>query len=155
MKAGVVFETDPLKSAVLAKQRPSWAVYETGCEYALSCGTGRHLTINVLDLDPYGDPWPAVDAFFESERPHSARLIVVVNDGLRRTAQRAKAWSSTSLQEKVLKYGNENFFKRYLAVCRELLSEKAAPVGYRLVKWAGYYCGAGQQMTHYAAVLER
>ena len=36
-----------------------------------------------------------------------------------------------------------------------VLKEKAALAGYSLSRFAGYYCGHGQPMTHYLALLVR
>lgn len=80
-KTGVVFEAKADKSAVLGLQRPHWAVYEADCVNALAGGAGAHLCVNVLDLDPYGEPWPALDAFMTSDRPRADVLALVVNDG--------------------------------------------------------------------------
>ena len=83
LPAGVVFENNEEKAAHLARQRPNWAVYEADCVTALAYGAGGHLQVTVLDLDPYGEPWPAMEAFFASDRPRPDVLWVVVNDGLR------------------------------------------------------------------------
>jgi hypothetical protein len=59
------------------------------------------------------------------------------------------------MQSAVDRLGNAVLYERYLDVCRDLVKEKAAKAGYDLRRWTGYYCGFGEQMTHYAAVLER
>ena len=151
---GVVFEKNPEKTNVLARQRPTWAVYEGDCVTCIAEGAGAHLPVNLLDLDPYGEPWPALDAFFQSERPRPGRMVVVVNDGLRQNVRYGKAWNCHSLIKMAQKYGN-NLFGRYLDICAELLQEKAAQAGYRLDRFAGYYCGKLQNITHYLAVLNR
>lgn len=151
---GVVFEKNPDKSIVLAKQRPAWSVYEADCVSAIANGAGRHLAVNVLDVDPYGDPWPVISAFLDSDRPKPQRLVVVVNDGLRQKVKLNGSWSVGSLAPVVARFGNE-VYKNYLACCKWLMNQKAAGAGYRLRRFAGYYCGFGQQMTHYLAVLER
>lgn len=150
---GVAFEVDPEKTDTLAVQRPTWAIYECRCEPALRAGIGSHLPVNFFDLDPYGEPWPVLDALFASERPWPVKIGIVVNDGLRQKLK-IGAWNVRSMTAMVTRYGNR-LSDIYLDVCRELLSEKAAQRGYRLVRWAGYYCGHAQQMTHYAAVLEK
>lgn len=150
---GVAFEMDPDKTAILARQRPTWAVYECDCVPALRAGVGGHLPVNFFDLDPYGEPWPALDALFESARPWPARIGVVVTDGLPPKI-RIGAWNVSSMAGMVARYGNK-LADVYLDVCRELLSEKAAQRNYRLVRWAGYYCGSAKRMAHYAAVLEK
>ena len=155
VRDGVVFEKDEGKAAYLARQRPTWAVYEDDCVAALGNGAGAHLTVNVLDLDPWGEPWPAIGAFFESERPRARRLWVVVNDGLRQKARTGSAWSVRSLEGMVERFGNYAINERYLDVCRELLTQKAAQAGYNLDRFAGYYCGHAKAMTHYLASFSR
>lgn len=153
VEQGVVFEKDPDKASILGRQRPTWAVYEADCISAIQGGAGAHLAVNLLDVDPYGDPWPVIDAFFQSERPRPDRLIVVVNDGLRQGLI-IGAWNVETMQRMVAKYGNK-LAPIYLEVCQELMIEKAAQAGYDLDRWAGYYCGHGKQMTHYLAILTR
>lgn len=152
---GVVFEKDAAKCAALAQQRPAWAVYECDCLAAIGAGVGAHLPVNFVDLDPYGESWPVIDAFFDSDRHFPKRLAIVANDGLRLRLKTGTAWSTHSLQEAVQRFGNAAIYPRYLDVCRWLLAQKASKRGYSLARWAGYYCGYSQQMTHYAAVLER
>lgn len=79
VQEGVVFEKDPFRTLYLAHQRPSWAVYETDCVPALEMGAGDHLAVNLLDIDPYGNAWPPIQAFFTSARPR-ARKVAIVGD---------------------------------------------------------------------------
>lgn len=155
LPTGVVFEKLPEKAARLAAQRPTWAVYEADVVRALASGVGAHLPVNFLDLDPYGEPWPAIAAFFSSARPFAPRLALVVNDGLRQKLRMNGGWHVASLERAVARRGNAALYRDYLDVCRELVAEQAAKAGYAIKRWAGYYCGAHQNMTHYAAVLER
>jgi hypothetical protein len=150
---GVVFEQLPMKADFLAQQRPNWAVYETDCVRALREGAGNHLDVNFLDLDPYGEPWPVLSAFLESDRRLPARLVIVVNDGLRKSLKMGVGWHSKSLEPMCAKYGNAWLYHNYLAVCQELLKQKAAKAGYTLRRWTAYYCGHMDTMSHYAAVL--
>lgn len=152
---GVVMEKDPDKAAALAKQRPTWAVYECDCVNALRAGVGSHLSVNFLDLDPYGEPWPVVDAFFQSERQFPPILAIAVNDGLRQKVKINGGWDVRSLADVVERYGSATLYKKYLDVCQEMVKEKAGQRGYTLTRWAGYYCGHADQMTHYAAILKR
>lgn len=122
------------------------------CVTMIQHGAGRHLPINLFDVDPYGDPWPCIDAFLASERPRPATLYLVVNDGLRHFVQMGGSWRASALKEVVKRYGN-NLFDKYLDVCSVLLNEKAAQAGYTLSRFDGYYCGANDYMTHYYAVL--
>ena len=80
---GIVFEKNEAKAGLLGRQRPTWAVYEADSEYAISQGVGADLPVNFLDLDPYGQPWGTLEAFFSSDREFPDSIAVVVNDGLR------------------------------------------------------------------------
>lgn len=151
---GVVFEKDAAKADALAKQRPTWAVYECNCEMAILAGAGAHLPTNFFDLDPYGSPWPVLDAILSVERDWPAQIVFVVNDGLRQKTQMSGAWSVSALDSMTAKYGNNAIYANYLDICRELIQEKTSQLGYKLTRWSGYYCGYENQMTHYAAVLE-
>lgn len=152
---GVVFEKDERKAEFLAEQRPTWAVYEADCEAALRAGAGAHLSVNFLDCDPYGEPWPVLDAFFTSERPWPETLAIAVQDGLRLRLGITGAWSTGSMTEAVARYGNSGVFDNYLAVCQEKLTQIAGQRGYKLTRWAGYYCGNANKMTHYGALFTR
>lgn len=152
---GVAIEKNPAKVEVLARQRPGWAVYEADAVTAVRGGAGAHLPINLIDVDPYGEPWPVLDAFFRSDRPWPLLLGVVVNDGLRRHLKLKGGWQTRSMTGMVARYGSSSIYGRYLDVCRELLAQHAAQRGYALARWAGYYCGHTDQMTHYAALFRR
>lgn len=149
---GVVFEKEAKRAGLLGLQRPTWAVYEADCVSAISAGGGGHLAVNFVDVNPYGDPWPVIGAFFASERPRPERLVVVVNDGLRQAVKMNRAWWCESLQEMVSEYGND-LHDIYLEVCQELMRRKAAQAGYDLCRFNGYHCGHAKQMTHYLAVF--
>lgn len=153
VEGGIVFEKNPKKVKLLGLQRPTWRVYEADCEMAIKAGMGRDLPINLLDVDPYGDPWPVIDAFFCSKRERPYLFCVVVNDGLRQKVRMGGSWNVGTLQSAVSKYGND-LHPIYLEVCQEMLKEKASEVGYNLARFAGYYCGHAKQMTHYLGVLE-
>jgi hypothetical protein len=155
LEGGIVIEKDPIKAEALASQRLNWAVYECKAESALQSGLGRWLPINFVDIDPYGDPWPFIRAFFESARPFPPVLGVAVNDGLRQAIKLHGGWTYPSMRSMTSRHGSGNLYKNYLEVCQELLTEIASQRGYSLTRWGGYYCGTGKQMTHYAALLVR
>jgi hypothetical protein len=153
IESGVVFEQLPEKAEALARQRPTWAVYECDCEGAIRAGVGFHVPVNFIDLDPYGSPWPVVDVIFSVEREWPPVLAIAVNDGLRQKVKATGGWDVAALSGIVAKYGAARMYDNYLPICQELLTEKAGWVGYHLTRWAGYYCGYLGQMTHYAAIL--
>lgn len=155
VRSGIVFEVDEQKVSVLADQRPTWSVYNADCEKALAAGAGAHMPVNLLDIDPYGEPWPVIDAFLTSPRTLPPRLVIVVNDGLRRNLRFGMSWKVTALRDMVERYGNDALFGRYLDICEEMINEKASAAGYSLERFTGYYCGEKENMTHYLAVLVR
>jgi hypothetical protein len=154
LEQGVVFEKDAEKAAVLGKQRPTWAVYECECEPVLAGGAGGHLTIDLLDIDPYGEPWGVFDSFFQSVRPFVPVMAIAVNDGLRQGLAMGRAWAIESMTGAVERHGND-LHPIYLEVCREMVAEKVAHAGYTMSHFGGYYCGTKKAMTHYLAIIRR
>jgi len=155
---GIVCEKNPEKAQKLLKQRgQKWAVFECDVEKALRAGLGNHLDVNFLDVDPYGDPWPTIDGFLQSDRRLPDYLMIVVNDGLRALAQRQRGWTSKTLEPIVRKYGNTDLFNRWLEICREMLQERAEHAGYKMQTWAGYYPQRNDypshHMSHYCGLL--
>jgi len=152
---GAVFEKNEAKTSYLSEQRPMWAVYEGDCVKAMEAGIGFHHKPNFIDIDPYGTPWPALRAVFANADVLPDRLGVVVNDGLRRFAMLGCAWKCEDLAEHVKRLGNSGVHKHWLAVVRELFDEVAGRAGFVVREWAIKSAGHGDQMTHYAAIVER
>lgn len=155
VECGIAIDKNSDKAEFLAQQRPTWCVYEADCVAALEGGASNHLPVNFVDLDPYGEPWPVLDAYMLGRDNFPARWVLVVNDGLRQKLKTGGAWSVGSLGNIVAHYGNGYVYENYLDICQEMIKEKAGKIGFNLTRWAGYHCGAMQQMTHYAALLER
>lgn len=148
-----MFEKKPEKTNALVRQRPSWSVYECDCVAAIQEGAGSHLAVNFLDIDPYGECWPVLDAFLFSKRPFPSVLAIAVNCGLRQKLKMGGGWNVGSMSDVVARHGNDGLYKNYLEVAREMVQEKTGQLGYKLTRWGGYYCGHAQQMTHFAALL--
>jgi hypothetical protein len=155
IEQGIVFEKLAAKTDILAKQRPTWSVYEGDCIRALRGGAGAHLTVNFADFDPYGECWPALTAFFQSERTWPDRLVLAVNDGLRRELMMKSGWHANSMRPWVERYGNDHCFKRYDDICKLSVIGLARLRNYTVTRWTCYYCGHGDNMTHFGAVLDR
>lgn len=154
-KTGIVFEKDRKKAEHLAVQRPGWRVYEADCIKPLGAGLGADMSLGLIDLDPYGSPFDVMEAIFCGERREFAPVVqLVVNDGLRQKVGLGGAWHTERLKPLVRKYGND-LYPVYLEVARELTEKIVAGAGFRVANWAGYYCGAGNNMTHYWATLAR
>lgn len=151
---GIAMEKDGFKCEILAHQRPSWAVYQADSPLALTLGAGGHLGVNFLDVDPYGDSWPTIQAFFSSTRPFPRRMVLAVNDGLRQKIRTGGGWDSKTLQPVVRVMGND-LWHRYLDACRLLLGDAIKSNGYHITKFSGYYTGEGKKLTHFIALLEK
>lgn len=152
--AGVVFDIDRRKAQALATQRPTWRVYRADAGDALAAGVASDVAFSLLDVDAYGDPWPALESFFCRPRGMATTLHVVVTDGMRLKAKRGGLWRVASARAVVRRYGNAPL-DNYLASCRERLAALAAEAGMAIAGFGGYYCGHAQQMTHYTAVMQR
>lgn len=154
LQRGVVFEEQESRTDLLAKQRPTWAVYEADCEVALAAGVGGHVAVDLLDVDPYGSPHEALQGFFASERPFQPRMVVVVNDGLRVNISLGGAWHVEVLRPAVEKFGND-LHPIYLDVCKWMLGQAVKPAKYTVRYFSGFYAGKKKHMTQYVAHLER
>lgn len=153
LEDGVVFEKKRDRASELATARPTWAVYEGDSAKLLAHGVGAHLPVNFLDVDPYGQCWPTLRGFFESDRPFADSMALVVNDGLRFHLMSGRGWDTDGFEDVVRHFGND-LFGIYLDVCEWLLGEIVRPI-YTVKTFSGYYCGIGKKMTHFAAILEK
>ena len=150
VKQGVVIEKDPRKTEILAEQRPTWAVYEGDSAELIQAGVGGHLPINFLDCDPYGAAFDVLEAFFSSDRPFPNRFMVVVHDGLQGRLRRFGGWDQPCLQPFIQQLGEAGLKKKYLAICRTLLRERAALANYEIEHFRGT---TAERHTHYFAEL--
>lgn len=151
---GVAIEKDRERAKGLCQQRDHWTVWEGDCVDLLANGAGADREFDLVDVDPYGSPWPTIDAFFTNDRALPDRMAIVVNDGLRQKIRVGGAGDVKAMADMVLKYGND-LHSVYLEVCRELMQNKVQRCGYGVESFTGYYCGSSQQMTHYVALLSR
>lgn len=155
IRRGVVMEKASPRCALLAELRPTWSVYEGDTIRMLRVGAGRHLTINYLDVDPYGSPWETLHAFFESTRPFAQRMVVVAHDGIHRLVQMGRAWSVEVLDTMVREFGNSHVKEHYGAVSLILLGDIAEVAGYDVVDWRWAAGGDRKKNAHWLAVLEQ
>lgn len=154
--AGVVFDKAPEKAEALALQRPTWRVYEADCITALGAGVGAGLPVTLVDVDPYGQPWPVIDALLAGWRDVLPdRWGIAVHDGLRHRLKIGVGYATESLRTMLVRYGTQQLYTRYLDVCADLLTDKLAAAGFALTRWSGFYSGDLLANTHYAAVCKR
>ena len=152
---GIVFEKDSKKVIDLAKQRPTWPVYEADCVVGISNGIGDHLAINFFDIDPHGSPWDAVVAIFDHWKYLPSKFAMAITDGQRQKSKLKDSWRSKQLQPSVALYGNDQIYYNYKEVCAKYFSETVATRGFTITKWTSYYCGHTKDITHFGAILER
>jgi len=152
---GVVIDKDRLKAENLAAQRPEWRVYEGETVRLIREGIGGDLPIGLLDLDPYGTPWPAIKAWFASERNHQPTFGIVVQDGLRAKLQLTGGWDVADMRPAVEKWGVAATYRDYLDIVKWMMDGLAEANGYAVQRWTAYHTGAMKAMTHYAAILAR
>lgn len=153
---GIVIEKDPKKTGYLARQRPTWSVYECDGVYALRVGAGSHLPVNYFDIDPYGDPWDFIEALFGGWGNNlPVKWGLVVQDGLRQYLNYGGGWKSKSMEDFIGIYGNQGVREHYKEICLEKLTKMVEAVGHEIVKWTSYYCGHLNFQTHYAAVITK
>ena len=155
VETGLVFETDPAKAEKLVRQRPNWAVYETDCVWGLAAGVGSHLDVNFVDCDPYGQAWHVLEAFFDSERPRAAHVVLVVHDGVRQSLGRFGSLNMDIFVPIVEQIGEINLYRNYLNVCEQLLGEVVSTAGYDVVGFGGFYSRSDKNQTHFFAELRQ
>ena len=155
VEMGIVFETDAHKAEVLVRQRPNWAVYESDCVYALESGVGSHLEINFIDVDPYGQAWQVLHAFFESDRPRADKVVLVVHDGIRRTLQKFGTRDFELFQSIVDRVGETYIARNYIEVCEDMLTEMVGSAGYAVESFGGFYSRKDKDQTHFFAELTK
>lgn len=153
-RGGVVIEKDERKAEHLSQQRPTWAVYQGDCEAALAAGLAKETAFDIIDLDPYGQPFNVLAALAIPGRVFPDRWSLVVNDGLRQKVALNGGWDVRSLQTAIGRHGS-NLYPIYLQVARECVAEFADKIGFDLVGWTGYYTGKGNMMSHYWGIMQR
>lgn len=148
---GCVIEKDRRKAEFLARQRPTWAVYQGDNVSLLANGLLADVPFNVIDVDPWGMPFDTLEALFIHPRRFADRVAVAVMDGGRIKVQLGGAWQVGVFQEAVIHFGN-NLYPIYLDVCAWWIERQAAQAGYRLSRFEGFY---DDKMTLYAFTLAR
>lgn len=151
---GAVFEIADTKIEKLARQRPSWSVYQADCVTALAAGVADHLTFTLIDADPYGSVLPVLDAVFSHPRPLSDTLVLVTNDGARQAVQVGISWKIGLLKPYVERFGND-LYPVYREVLAVAIEDYAARAGYAVESHASLYSGAHDNMAHGLTVLVR
>lgn len=151
---GVVCEQDPARCRSLEQQRPGWEIVCGDSTALLRAGLASQTAFDLLDIDPHGQPWPTLEAFFWSVRCFPPVLGLVVTDGLRQHIQYQQGRNVHGMEPYRAKYGRYTWHN-YLVICRERLGDIVARAGYRVTAWHGTYQGQLKTMTYYSAVLLR
>lgn len=157
---GVAIEKLEEKCYGIAAMRPRWAVYQADTPPAIEQGILGNFPINFVDIDCYGSPWPAYEAFFrwlgktESGPGAPPRLDLVCTDGGGLYTRFTGVWQLERFQPYVQKYGAARMFEMYPEVCREMVEATAAPLGYELKDWVAFRVGRDKSMMIFWAGLE-
>jgi len=149
---GVAFEKDQDKAASIARQRPTWRIYEADCVAGIRHGLTFGDKFSFIDLDPYGNPWESLNAVFE-EGLFRDSCVVAVNDGMRIKLRVNGGRDVKSVRPMWKKFGG--LHDCYLQACRWQINKKAANAGFDVDRFTGIYGGHNDQMTHYLFKLNR
>ncbi len=155
VRHGVVLEKVSAKAATLALLRPTWSVYEGDTLRMLRAGAGRHLPINFLDLDPYGEPFTTLEAFFSAERQIADRIVIVAHDGMHRLVKMGRAWSVQILEPVVAEFGNSFVKEHYGEASILLVARMLEQYGYSVSDWRWASGGDRKKNAHFLAVVDR
>lgn len=152
---GVVFEKDPKLIDTLATVRPSWRVYQGDTVKALQAGVCSSVIPQhvILDCDPFGSPWPAIEAYIRALIVPPIVLGLAVTDGAIQKVQLTGGWDVDGWSPHVLKYGND-IYDRYLFFSKMRLEALLKPQGYTLISWHGVY-GDRKHVAYYAAIFSQ
>ncbi len=84
-----MIERDELKADALARQRPTWRVYQGNGLPALSAGLASDLAFDIVDLDPHGSSLAYLEVLGNGGRLWPDRWQLVVKAGKRQLPLRA------------------------------------------------------------------
>lgn len=146
---GAVIEKDAERARHLAEQRQKWVVVRGDCEIVLQAGFCDWLAFDILDCDPYGEPWKAIRAFF-GNRVYADAMFVVATDGLVYDLQRGAR--SLMMRPFIEKYGREFVKVNYGMVAEELLTNIIKPRGFEVRDFKFH---KQNRLAHWTAKLER
>lgn len=149
---GVAIEKDRGKAEALAAERATWRVYCGDSARALRDGLAAEVPFSFIDLDPYGEPWPTIEAFLSHRRSVAPRFAFAVNDGLRQKIKITGGWDVGSLVAACECFGS-GFYRNYLEVAEWNLRRLCHAAGVEVAEFRGFYGGFLGQMSHYYAVV--
>lgn len=120
---GLMVEKDPNKAQVLAERFPHQTVLCGNSLHLLEADPVWPVPFTIVDIDAYGDPYPAIDHAFACA--HLGAFALVVTDGLIGAAKLGTAWSKSTLRPWVQVHGSGNAYKRWPDVVRFLIGASA------------------------------
>jgi hypothetical protein len=147
---GAVCEKDRAKAERLAaKFRNLTVVYGDSLAYLKVPDFG--FVASLVDIDPYGDPWPHVRACM-SCKALPGRFVLAVTDGLVQSCRLSTTLKASSLRPVAAAFGAHDLFRRYGDVVRFLLGHWGQQFGCRTellaLKWS-------PSVVCFAAAVER
>ena len=115
---GLMIEKTPETIDKLYKNHSNKAVYE-GDSLAYLEGLKTH-SFSVIDIDPFGDPFPHLSALI-ALTPQVSKIAVVITDGLIQFAKLGQASKTKSLEPAVKLFG-ANVYPNYEASVKEIVN---------------------------------
>lgn len=129
--AGFTMDKDLAKVTRAAKQRKRWGCYQGDTLRALEAGWLENIEFKLVDFDPYGEPWPALQAYFAGHLAFHSPWVAVCTDGY---------WSQRNLASKsrcLFGYGGGRFSgmsdRAYIEICHDFVRSLASRYGQELV----------------------
>ncbi len=143
---GVAIDNDPNRAGLLPFARPTWTCLDADAVSAIENGLLAQYDFDLIDLDPYGNPWPAVLAVIASIR---REVVLIVTDGMRSKIRISDGFAIKSIAPMLQRFG-ASLHDRYLDACRWRLENEGA----RVLQFRGAYAGANKAMTYWWAGIE-
>lgn len=128
---GIVCEINEKRAYVLARQRPAWLVCCNDARDICATGMLGKMQVDLVDIDPYGDPWPYTMAAMAALNGMS--YWVVVQDGLP-AKLKVSVRDVKSVRPALGKFGSD-IHSQYDQVARFLVEREAERLGCSLGQW--------------------
>ncbi len=129
---GAAMDHNRTKAEAAARERPDWAVYCGDVERALAAGWMGHVAFEVVDFDPYGEPWKFLRALLMSEREWAPVTRVVLTDGYIRPQALVMAMPCKALFPNFTERMCGMTTEDYVATARIRIAEWGEAAGLRL-----------------------
>lgn len=146
-RTGIGIELNQRKAAARARILPAWWSIVGDSASVLRSGALRWFAPAIIDVDPYGDPWPALEAAAAGVSVPPA-VVLAVTDGLPRALQ-IRDYRVPSLRADIAAHGLDYVREYYEEICRRRI-QRLFPA-YTIDRWVYAESGKGRGLALYAA----